>query len=633
MIASAHHDGSTLHVQQPEPPVLGGSARLLLRVRTGAEVSAVWVRSLRDGEPHFDAARRAGTTAGWDWWEASMLVVNPVQRYRWYLEAPGEQGLEYHWLNGIGVHDRDVPDVNDFRLTVHAPAPEWVRSSVMYQVFPDRFARSAQADERELPGWAIACDWDTTPVQGSGAQTPFQFYGGDLAGVQERLGHLLELGATVLYLTPIFPGESNHRYDASTFAAVDPLLGGDEALVALVTEAHALGLRVVGDLTTNHTGSSHQWFSKAFGNPAAPESDYYYFNEDNSEYAAWLGVPSLPKLDWKSPGLRNEFVLGEDALALRWLLPPFNLDGWRIDVGNMTGRLGADDLNQEVARMLRDRLAEAAPESMLIAEATSDAAPDLPGDGWQGAVSYTNFTRPIWQWLAAEPAPESSTPHWFFGLPQVRPQRIDAARFLATHLDFTAQCSWPVRQANVNTLDTHDTARAASAMLPGGQEVAALIQFALPGIPLVFAGDEFGLKGYNGEDSRTPMPFNDPSRIVTDLRGHYAALAGVRSEHRALVDGGIRWLHAHGDVLVFVREHAEGSVLAVSSRAGFELDLQIEYIGDMSTGDLSAIYAVGAPLEATIHGAGAAAILRLRGTGMGATLIRLPGISTPANRD
>lgn len=628
MIGSAHHDGSMLHVREPEPPELGGSARLLLRVRTGAGVSAVWVRSLRDGEPHFDAARRSGSAAGWDWWEAAMQVANPIQRYRWYLEVPGEQGPGYHWVNGTGVHDRDVPDVNDFRLTIHAPAPEWVRSSVMYQVFPDRFARSAAAAEREVPGWAIACDWDT-PVQGTGPQTPVQFYGGDLAGIQERLGHLEDLGATVLYLTPIFPGESNHRYDASSFETVDPMLGGDAALVSLVQAAHARGLRVVGDLTTNHTGSSHRWFRRAHANPTAHESDYYYFNADNTGYEAWLGVPSLPKLNWNSPGLRKEFVLGDDALAVRWLRPPFNLDGWRIDVGNMTGRLGADDLNHEVARLLRARLAEVAPEAMLIAESTSDAAPDTPGDGWQGAVSYTNFTRPIWQWLAADPDPESAARPWFFGLPQAGPNRIDASRFLATHLDFTAQCSWPVRQGNVNTLDTHDTARAATAMLPGGQAVAALIQFTLPGIPLVFAGDEFGLEGHNGEDSRTPMPWDDQQRIVTDLRGHYSALAGLRQEHRALVDGGIRWLHASGDVLAFVREHVEGSVLVVAARAGFAMELPVELVGDLSPDDLSPIYAVGDPPEAGPPEAGAEAVLRLVGSGLGAAVFRLAGISAP----
>ena len=164
---------------------------------------------------------------------------------------------------------------------------------------------------------------------------------------------------------------------------------------------------MVGDLTTNHTGSGHEWFLKSHQNPGAPEGEYYYFNEDNSGYESWLGVPSLPKLNWNSAALRDRFILDDDSVAVRWLKEPYNLDGWRIDVGNMTGRLGADDLNHEVARMLRARLEEVKPGAMLLAESTSDAAPDVPGDGWQGAVSYTNFTRPLWQFLAKDPDPEA----------------------------------------------------------------------------------------------------------------------------------------------------------------------------------------------------------------------------------
>ena len=227
---------------------------------------------------------------------------------------------------------------------------------------------------------------------------------------------------------------------------------------------------------------------------------------------------------------------------MRWLQEPYNLDGWRIDVGNMTGRLGADDLNHEVARMLRARLEEVKPGAMLLAESTSDAAPDVPGDGWQGAVSYTNFTRPLWQFLAKEPDPEAIG--WFFGLPQDGPARIDAADFVATHREFSAGYSWEVRLANANALDTHDTARAASHMIEGGQLIAACAQFSFPGIPLVFAGDEFGLEGFNGEDSRTPMPWDAPEKWGADLRGLYAELAALRTEHRALVDGSLRFIHA-----------------------------------------------------------------------------------------
>ncbi|MFJ6418471.1 glycoside hydrolase family 13 protein [Paeniglutamicibacter sp. NPDC091659] len=563
LIHAPHHDGSGLYVRGPGIPQLGDELRVRLRVPAEpGRTARVWLRSLRDGEPHIEPAARSADDGAAVWFEAPLVMANPVQRYRWYLAYTDEAGLTDHrWFNATGLHRRDVPDVNDFRIHAGRGTPDWVKESVMYQVFPDRFANSGA--EKPAAGWMVACGWDA-PVEGSGENTGRQFYGGDLPGIEARLGHLAELGANVLYLTPIFPAESNHRYDASSFDTVDPLLGGDAALVSLVSAAHGLGLRVVGDLTTNHTGAGHEWFLKSHRNPGASEGEYYYFTDDHSRYESWLGVPSLPKLNWNSAALRDRFILDEDSVAVRWLKEPYNLDGWRIDVGNMTGRLGADDLNHEVARMLRARLEEVKPGAMLLAESTSDAAPDVPGDGWQGAVSYTNFTRPLWQFLAKDPDPEA--PGWFFGLPQAGPARIDAADFVTTHREFSAGYSWEVRLANANALDTHDTARAASHMIEGGQQIAACAQFSFPGIPLVFAGDEFGLKGFNGEDSRTPMPWDAPEKWGADLRGLYAALAALRTEHRALVDGSLRFIHAHGDLLVYVREHASGSVLCLVSR-------------------------------------------------------------------
>ncbi|MCV9993282.1 glycoside hydrolase family 13 protein [Paeniglutamicibacter sp. ZC-3] len=558
-----HHDGSPAYVTGPSVLSLGDVLRLRLLVPEGAATPvSVWLRSLRDGEPHLEPAGEVCGGATQVFFEATLSMVNPVQRYRWYLQYRDTEGAHhYRWLNAAGLHRRDVPDAFDFRVHAGRGTPDWIEESVMYQVFPDRFANSGA--EKPKAGWMVGCDWDTE-VQGSGADTSRQFYGGDLPGIQDKLDHLVSLGATVLYLTPVFPASSNHRYDASSFDEVDPLLGGDAALVSLVKAAHALGLRVVGDLTTNHTGAGHHWFVDAHRNPGASTGEYYYFNEDNSDYEAWLGVPSLPKLNWNSAALRERFILAEDSVAVRWLKEPFNLDGWRIDVGNMTGRRGSDDLNHEVARMLRERIEEVKPGAMLLAESTSDAAHDVPGDGWQGVVSYSNFTRPLWQWLAKDPDPEAFK--WFFGLPQPGPARIDAADFVATHREMSAGFSWEVRLANANALDTHDTARAASHMIDGGQEIAACAQFTFPGIPLVFAGDEFGLHGFNGEDSRTPMPWGQPEKWGKDLRPLYAELAALRTNHRSLVDGSLRWIIAEGNLLAYIREHETGSVLCVLAR-------------------------------------------------------------------
>jgi len=177
------------------------------------------------------------------------------------------------------------------------------------------------------------------------------------------------------------PG-STHRYDSTTFDRVDPLLGGDEALESLSRAAHARGMRVISDLTTNHTGDKHEWF-------VGGERELYLFDE-SGDYESWWGIKSLPKLNWLSPELRKRM----QATARQWLQPPYSLDGWRVDVANMSGRTGDTDVNAEVAPMLRDVLNE---DSLLVAENFHDFRSDFRG--WHGVMNYAGFSRPVWTWL------------------------------------------------------------------------------------------------------------------------------------------------------------------------------------------------------------------------------------------
>ena len=158
---------------------------------------------------------------------------------------------------------------------------------------------------------------------------------------------------------------------------------------------------MIGDLTSNHSGDRHEWFLSALGNPAAPAEEFYYFTDEaNTEYVSWLGYATLPKFNWASEKLRDRFIDGPDSVVAKWLKPPFNADGWRIDVANMTGRLGDVDLNAEVRQLLRKTMIDINPETVLLGESTNDASSDLQGDGWHGAMTYPSFTRPLWGWLS-----------------------------------------------------------------------------------------------------------------------------------------------------------------------------------------------------------------------------------------
>lgn len=211
-----------------------------------------------------------------------------------------------------------------------------------------------------------------------------------------------------------------------------------------------------------------------------------------------------------------------------------------------------------------------------------------------------------------------------FGTPLAGPNKVAADVVLATHRDLSSAFSWPVRNATMNALNTHDTARAASVMIPGGPVVAAAMSMLLPGIPVIFAGDEFGLEGWNGEASRTPIPWDEPERVVTDLRAPYAALTRLRHDSPAVAAGGMRWLMADGDVLAFVRESAQESLLVVAVRADVA-GLGLDALGL----DAAAIAAANAgPVFSTGELKSSTAGLSL--TGPGAYVWRLPGIDVPA---
>jgi alpha-glucosidase len=573
-----HHDGSPLYVSNLAPE-LGETVTVRLRVPSGyGPLSAVRTRSNPDHEPEWTDAELLGSADGWDWWEAPVTVRNRRHGYRWLLVH--EDGT-IEWFNQTGLHRIETLDAEDFALVAHPAPPAWLFDSVMYQIFPDRFARSAQADRHPTPDWAIPAAWDdpVDPVLPGRSQ---QFYGGDLDGIVEHLDHLVHLGVNLLYLTPVFPAASNHRYDASSFDRVDPLLGGDEALVRLVKAAHARGIRVIGDLTSNHSGDRHEWFQAAYGHPGAPEEDFYYFlNDDNTEYESWLGTPTLPKFNWASEELRRRFIAGPDSVVAKWLKPPFNTDGWRIDVANMTGRLGDIDLNAEVRQLLRRTMEEINPDTILLAESTNDAASDLQGDGWHGAMTYPSFTRPLWGWLC-EPSGEPyltaegelRTEPWFFGQPIGGMPRYTAKQFADAVVRFTASIPWRVRLGNMQALDTHDTGRFATHAAPGTVPVAVGLSVTLPGVPVLFAGDEFGLTGVDGEMSRTPMPWGTQDEPDAAARlALYRDLIRLRREHPVLGTGGLRWVHVDDEGLVFVRESEEETVLVLASRGDVGVSL------------------------------------------------------------
>jgi alpha-glucosidase len=538
-----HHDGSDAYVLEC-PDQLGGEATVRLRVPRGTQVDDVVLRSVVDGEPHHVKAVVDEETETDIWYRASFVVGNPSTRYRWLLSG-GDLG--YAWLNGLDLHDHDVADADDFVLSTDPGGPDWHLGSVAYEIFPDRFASSGL--EVEAPSWAIRRTWDDVP-RGRDQTTAFELYGGDLGGIEAHLDHVESLGADLLYLTPFFPAGSTHRYDASSFDHVDPLLGGDEALGSLVRAAHARGLRLVGDLTSNHSGAGHEWFDR--------EPEFYFFDESLPHgYVSWFGVRTLPKLNWGSSALREQM----QSVARRWL--DAGLDGWRIDVANMTGRYRNDDLLRDAAAAIRAVLG---PEHLLVAEHGYDFRGDLAGGGWHGTMNYAGFLRPVWGWLrrADELPDELDTSFWStqVGLP-----RLAGSAAVGSMQAFRAGVPWQSLLHSWNLLDSHDTARFRTVSgTRGRHEVGIGLQMTLPGVPMVFAGDELGLEGAWGEDARRTMPWDRPESWDVGLLEEYRRLIALRRSAPVLARGGCRWAYVDAECLVYLRETAAERLLCLASR-------------------------------------------------------------------
>ena len=547
-----HHDGSLLYVPNPTP-TLGGTVDVLLRVPKGSDVTSAWVRVLCDGEPELSQAVLDHTDAHATWLRATLRVINPVVSYRWLLNG-GSYG--YQWLNGAGLHPHDVPDAADFRITTYPKPPAWATGTMM-QIFPDRFAKSK---DRPTPAWARHAEWDDAVI-GEGPDTPRQLYGGDLDGIVQHLDHLQALGVVQIYLTPFFPAESNHRYNCTTFEHVDELLGGDEAMARLAAAAHARGMKLMGDLTTNHIGSSHEWFQAALKDANSPEAGFFFFQQHPEIYDAWWGLREMPIIDHRSPELRRRLYDGPSSVVAKWL-GPHALDAWRIDVANMTGIHGEINLSHLVASTVRKTMDAVTPESFLQAESNHDASRDLLGDGYQGTMNYAAFTRPLWQWLL----PPQKQPYEHGKYPML--PNMPGGAMVAAMQALAGVAPWYGTLHAMNLIGSHDTHRVISLLEREEMvDVAFGMLAAYPGVPMIYAGDEIGLATLGPEYARIPMPWGHPERWNMRRLSNTQDLFTARAKSPALLHGGLRWLHVSDDAVTFVREHPDDTVLIHAARA------------------------------------------------------------------
>ncbi len=446
-----------------------------------------------------------------------------------------------------------------------ATVPAWARDAVFYQVFPDRFAASPRVTK---PGPMES--WPAPP-------TLHGYKGGDLLGLAGRLGELVDLGVTALYLNPIFSAASNHRYNTYDFLEVDPLLGGDAAFRELLDAAHARGLRVILDGVFNHVGRGFWAFNHVVeSGSASPYRDWFYLDDDVLSgrrgvlhqdhlfpedglrgYRSWWDVPSLPKLRIENPAVR-QYVMG---VVEHWTR--FGIDGWRLDVPQ-------DIEDPTFWPEFRRRVRAINPEAYLVGEIWHEAPEWLSGDRFDALMNYP---------LGLAILGFVGGPHLDYGVIHGQANyrdslvELDGPRF-AEQLIRNMTLNAPETTAvQFNVIGSHDSPRARS-VLSGDVvrlRLAALLQLTLPGTPSIYYGDEIAMSGGPDPDCRRAYPTRleevEPEGLVH--RSFVRAAIRARRRHVALRRGEVDALVAEGRAVLLERT-ADGHRAVVAVNAADE---------------------------------------------------------------
>ena len=500
--------------------------------------------------------------------------------------ATWRYGAREGWTTGEGDFAYGNPP--SFQLTVYVPRqtqPDWYKNGIVYQVFPDRFARGADwreraekalAAHREGPARVLVEDWDTPPAykkSEDGDILEWDFYGGTLRGVREKLDYLVDLGVTVIYLNPIFEAASNHRYDTADYLRIDPMLGDEEEFCALAREAAERGISIMLDGVFNHCGQDSRYFNR-YGNypePGAwqgdesPYRDWFFFNEDGT-YDGWWGNPDLPDVNEKSPEYR-ELICGQDGVVRKWLRA--GARGWRLDV--------ADELSDSFIEDIKAAMVAERPDGALVGEVWEDASNKMAygklrqyfeGTELDGTMNY-----PLRTALLAFVRNQIGAPEMAARLEQLRENYPRDAFFSCLNLlgshDRERLFTMLGDAPDPDTLSDEECAafrldEGHASLAMSRLWLTVLLQMTLPGVPCVYYGDERGMEGFRDPYNRAAFPWDGGRMDCTTV---FRNAIAVRKALPVLTTGDFEPFADGEDVFGFWRRGEDGECVCVLANA------------------------------------------------------------------
>lgn len=546
------------------------------------------------------------TEGRFDYYTVKVEMTEEIFRY--YFEVCAGKISCFYNKRGVS---RDLQEYYSFAIAPGFRTPDWAKGAVMYQIYTDRFYNgdpTNDVEDREYyyigDGSSRVRDWYKYP-EFMGIR---EFYGGDLQGVLDKMDYLEDLGVEVIYFNPIFVSPSNHKYDIQDYDSVDPHLGkivndggeclapwdndnthatkyikrvtdpenlkaSNELLAHLVEEAHKRGMKVILDGVFNHCGSFNKWLDReriyenqpgyekgAYVSADSPYRSFFKFNNEHSwpynpYYDGWWGHETLPKLNFENSPKLVEYIMN---IGRKWVSPPYNVDGWRLDVAADLGF--SNEYNHKFWKEFRKNVKEANPEAIILAEHYGEARSWLQGDEWDTVMNYDAFMEPL---------------TWFLTGMEKHSDEF-RGDLLGNHESFMGAMSHhmssfmaPSLQVSMNELSNHDhsrfltrtnhrVGRVAQLGYQAAEEQvnvavmreAVTVQMTWPGAPTLYYGDEAGLCGFTDPDNRRTYPWGRENKELIDF---HREMIRIHKKYPVLSHGSLKFLYGEHNVIAYGR--------------------------------------------------------------------------------
>lgn len=582
-LESIYTDGSKDFVSNPLPKK-GEEITIRLRTLKNNQIKAILFRTKLNGVEYIKKMDKIDSESCLvDYYETKIKVFENVLHYHFYICAD-----QLYYYNQLGITNYMPNEIYDFKIITDYTQPSWVKESVFYQIFPERFCNGNPKNDVVTGEYyfdghkAVKIENWNEPPKKYRESFCLDFYGGDLEGITKKIPYLKELGVTTLYINPIFYAATVHKYDCLDYFHVDPHFGGDKALEELSKELHKNGMKLILDVSINHTGTANKWFNKegiffdktvgAYNNKDAEERKYYFFNDDNT-YKSWFNVETLPTLNYTSEELRKKIYKGSDSLVKKWLKEPYNIDGWRFDVADVMARNDLIQLHHEIWPEIRKSIKEENKNAYILAEDWCDCSEFLHGNEWDSPMNYFGFCRPIRDFLGEgdnhNQRHQELKPYIPKGDASILANRMKEHYFI---LPFAIQ------ENQFNLLDSHDTPR-----LHNNHNIsfdhyrgAIITMFSMIGTPNIYYGDEMEIDGFTDEmeGCRYPMPWDKDYQNNRNYK-LYKTLTKIKKEEKALKYGGLKFISTTDNMLVFARTTKDETIITIFNMNSEDKEIEI----------------------------------------------------------